>query len=184
MTRTITTNSNNAAQAAHVRMCLLAKLEFDSATIYVNNADRTIVFGGNSYLGIGDFGTLSNVEESSILSAARVNLTLSGVNPSMVSIAFNEQYQGRGATIYMAFFDDNYVLVADPMVIFKGTMDNMNIKLGAEGMITLSVISRMDDWSKAKIRRYNNEDQQSIYVGDKGLEFAEQTAQGVLLKVS
>lgn len=182
MTRTITAGSNSAAQASHVRMALLADLDFSAGNVYVSNADRTIVYDGNSYLGTGQFGTLSNVEESSILSASRVTLTLSGIDTALIATALTEHYQGRGATIYAAFFDSSYALIADPVVIFKGTMDNMNVKIGSDGTIGLSIISRLDDWQKAKVRRYNNEDQQSAYTGDKGLEFAEQTAQGTLLK--
>jgi hypothetical protein len=184
MSRSITSASNTAAQASHVKMALLVDLDFDSGNIYLTNSDRTITYASNDYLGVGQFGGVTDVEESSILSASRVNLTLSGIDPALISTAFNEHYQGRAATLYAAFLDSTYTLIADPVVLFKGTMDNMNIKLGFEGVITLSIISRLDDWQKAKVRRYNNEDQQSKYAGDKGLEFAEQTAQGVLLKVT
>lgn len=184
MARNITTDAKNASLASHVRICLLAALEFDSGTIYVSNSDRTITYGGHDYLAVGTFGSISGVEENSILAASKIDLTLTGIDPALISTAFNEHYQGRGATIYVAFLDSTYTLIADPVIVFKGTMDNMNIKIGGQGVITLGVISRLDDWNKSKVRRYNNEDQQSIYAGDKGLEFAEQTAQGVLLKVN
>jgi hypothetical protein len=182
MTRDITSASNTAAQASHVRMAMLVDLDFSSGNIYLTNADRTITYASNNYLGVGSFGTVSNVEESSILSASRITLTLSGIDPALISTALTEHYQGRDATLYMAFLDSSYALIADPVIIFKGKMDNMNIKLGMEGVIGLSIISRLDDWQKAKVRRYNNDDQQSRYTGDKGLEFAEQTAQGALLQ--
>jgi hypothetical protein len=156
-----------------------AKLQFDTFTLYVCTADRTITFDGNDYLGVGNFGGVSStIEETSELSANGMALVLSGVDPTQLAIALGENYQGRPATIYLGFLDDtSYQLVADPIIIFKGRMDTMEIKTGEMATITLRIENRLADWDRPKVLRYNNQTQQTLYQGDKGLEFVEQATE-------
>jgi len=184
MSRDITTASKNATLANDVIEVYLAKLEFGSGTSYVTTADRNIVYSGNTYLGVGGFGGISSISENAQLNPEKLELTISGVDTSNITIALTENYQGKPATIYSAYFDTTaYTLIADPVVMFKGTMDNMEIVIGKNATIKLNVISILDNWRKPKTRRYNNDDQQSEYTGDKGLEYVEQIAQGKKLEV-
>lgn len=174
MTRDITASATTASQSDVVRPFLMAKLEYTSATIYVCTADRNIVYAGNTYMGVGGFGRVSDFEESIDLQASYIDLTLSGVDSANISQALSENYQGRTATVYLGLHDANYALISDPVVLFKGKMDTQTIVLGEEGVITLRVQNQMADWNRPRVRRYNNDDQRNRYPNDKGLEFVEQ----------
>lgn len=183
MTRGISANINTEAQASTNRPVLLVKLEYDSGDVLVNSTTRSIVFNAQTYLGIGNFGNISQIDEDTELRAMGIELTLSGVQASLISQALTEDYQGRDATIWLGYVDSNLDLVdgdSGPFIIFKGRMDTQKINVGGEAKIILSVESRFVDWNRPRVSRYNNETQQLLFPGDKGLEFAEQTTEKTL----
>jgi hypothetical protein len=166
-----------ASVAGVVRPVVLAKLEFSSGTIFVSTADRTLVTpGGDSYAGVGVFGGISGVDEDVQLGANGISLLLSGVDTNLLSLALQENYQGRAATISLGLLTEAWAFVAEPVVVFKGRMDTMSIVSGSEGRINLSCENRLAAWDKARNLRFNNQTQQLRFPGDRGLEFVEQAA--------
>ena len=171
MSRALTTAAANASAADVVRPVLLIALEFSDGTVRYTTADRDVVYSSNTYTAAGHFASISQVEEGTELEANRIVVGLNGVPSANISLAIGETYQNRAATVYLGFLDDNYALIADPFVAFKGRMDSMDIELGKTATIQMGIESRLVDWDKARIRRYTNEDQQNYFAGDKGLEF-------------
>jgi hypothetical protein len=188
--------NKTAVAAAVIRPVNMVKLEFVSGTIYYTDADRDIVFGGDTYLGTGVLAGFSSVEEGVELQTYTITLSLSGVPSSVISLALNEDFQNRNCTMYTGFlgegdtidtvsdwdtiadFDSaggkDYYLIADPIEIFKGRINQMNIESGATSTVSLTVESRLVDWERPRVRRYNNADQQIEYSSDKGFEFVPQ----------
>ena len=168
----------NAAAASErvVRPLLFAELDFASETLRLTTAPYDIGWGGNSWQGIGHFGGVEAVEEGVELQAYRLRLRLNGIPTALISIALGEAYQGRAATLYLGFLNEGHQLIDTPDRLFAGRMDAMTITAGETGSIALDVESRLADWERARIRRYNNADQQQRYPNDEGLEFAEQMA--------
>ena len=68
-------------------------------------------------------------------------------------------------------------IVADPVLVFHGRMDVMNIEIGNTATITVTAESRLADWNRARTSRYTDEEQQRLYPGDKGLQYVAQTAE-------
>ena len=78
---------------------------------------------------------------------------------------------GRGSIRSKAVTFPGYALIADPVEIFKGRVNQMNIEAGETATISLTVESRLVDWERPRVSRYNNADQQVAFSGDKGFEF-------------
>ena len=76
--------------------------------------------------------------------------------------------------MFLAFLDDDYQIIEDPMLAFRGRIDTQDISLGKEANIAVNIESRLIDWERPRVRRYTNEDQQDLHSGDKGLEFVSQ----------
>ena len=169
----------NAAAAGEqvVRPLLFALLAFESEALAVTNAPFDLTWGGTTYRGVGQLGGVEAVEEGIELQAYRVALRLNGVPAALAAIALGEHYQGRAATLSMGFLDEGHALVDTPFTLFRGRMDGMTITLGETASIVLTVESRLADWERPRVRRYNNADQQQRYPGDRFFEFAEQTAE-------
>lgn len=177
-------NADSALLAAvagpHVPYLFFVQLDF-STPLRVCSAGYDIAWNGYTWLGMGTLGGLEPIEEQATLEAIGVRLTLTGIPAEMVAITLAEQYQGRPCQIWFAPLRDDMQLVVAPVRLFSGRMDTMDTEVGETATITLSAESRMVSWDKPRTRRYNNEDQQSRYPGDRGFEFVAQMVEKNLL---
>lgn len=164
-----------ASRASSVKRCYLIELDFSSGFVRVNDSDRDIVFGGNVFLGIGKLGKISDIKETTAVRVDSVTLQLSGVDPANISTALNEHYQGRPGNIWMAFFDENDVMIVDPVLTFSGVIDTMDIEIGQQAIIEVIVQNRFAKWETFPVpRRFNDEDQRLYYPDDRGFQYVEQ----------
>ena len=113
------------------------------------------------------------LEEGRETQSYTLNMRLSGVDDDNLAIALGEKYQGRDCRVWRGFLDDQHCLIDAPQLAFRGRMDTQTVDFES-GVIDLSVISRFSDWNRSRVRRFTNEDQQTEYPGDKGLEFVSQ----------
>ena len=166
----------NAAAAADrvVRPVLLADLDFASSPLRATDAPFDITVGGTPYLGVGQLGGIGAVLESTNIQTYNITLFLNGISSAIVAIALGENYQGRSAVISLVFLNESHRPVDDAMVLFRGRMDVMRITTGETASIELDCESRLADWDRPRIRRFNNADQQQRFPNDRGFEFVPQ----------
>ena len=173
--RDITTDTLAAATSPAIHPVLFVRLEFDGGDVNLHSEIGDIDFGGNTYTGVGVLGGITPADEVSDLSHSQIALTLSGLPLSIVSILFNEQYQGRAATVYLGYLDlTAHTLIDAPTVLYKGLIDTADFKKGKTFSITVTIGSRFAAWDKPQPVRYNNASQQARYPGDTGLQYIEQ----------
>lgn len=180
MTRDMTPAANTEACSSRLTLVTLAELSFASGFVRAHSGVGDLLFNGQIYKGLGQYGGISGVREGSNLEAEKLTATLSGVDPAYISIALNEQYQGRPASFWVGFLNTEGVLVADPVLIFGGSIDTMNVQVGKKATVSVSIINKLADWAKPKVRRYNNQDQQERYHGDLGLQYVESATEKTL----
>lgn len=190
MTRDLSAPNEAAATSTHgYRIVLFVDLGFDSGTVRVHSDLGDLVWGGNTYTGVGNLGAITEAEEDSELTRTPITLTLSGIPGTIVSAVLNEHYQGRPATVYLGYRDvTTGALADDPFILYRGRMDAPVIDEGEDFKVSIPVESRFAAWDRPNVARYNNADQQSRYPGDLGLEFVEQSTEkqiawGTQLKV-
>lgn len=187
MSRSIGAAVQAALEAAHVPLLVFVELDFSGGFVRVTNAPYAFEWNGYTWTGLGRLGGIEAVQEGASLEARGVALKLSGVplsgegDAENISIALNEHYQGRDARVWLAALDEQFRIIGDQKLVFLGRMDNMQIEAGRTATITLQAESRLADLERPRVRRYNNEDQQLAYPGDRGLEFAEQMVEKALL---
>lgn len=181
MSRSTTTAVDTAFAGDNVPLVLFLQMEFDSGTSRVTNAAYDISWNGYTWTGVGALGSIEPVQEGADLQAYGLALKLSGIPTTQLATALDEDYQGRQATIWAAPLDSEHRIVSDPVIVFKGRMDTMPITMGRSGEITLNLESRLVDWERARVRRYNDADQQAEYPGDLGLQFVEQMVEKQLI---
>ena len=187
MTRTIATANKNETTAEVFRPVLFLFLDLDGGDVTVNSSDQDIAwdFDGDSsdetFTGVGQFGSVSVINESADLKASGIQCMLTGVPTTHISNALSESYSGRTAKLYIGFLNSSRVLVADPMVIFAGRIDAMDIQIGKTASVSVSIESKLVDWERSRIRRYTNEDQRNLYSTDEFCEFVVQTVEKELV---
>lgn len=184
MTRDATAASITESKDAAPRPFLFVELDYPAGFIRVNSTDRTVSFdsggGPENFIGVGNLGSVTAISEGSSLKAQGVQLSLSGINAANISAAF-ENAQRRPGKIWVGFFDDDYLLVADPTLVFSGLIDSTSIDIGETATVTVFLESRLITWERAKIQRHTNENQQQRFAGDKFLEFINQMVEKEIL---
>lgn len=157
--------------ADNVPLLLFAELVFDSGTLRVTNAGHDMSWDGHNWTGVGQLGSIDAVQEGADLQAYGIKLALSGIPSDYVATALGEHYQGRACRVWLAFLDSDYRVLADPVLVFSGRMDTMDVDMGNTATITVSAESRLIDLERARVRRFNHEDQQIDYPGDLGFQY-------------
>jgi len=185
MTRALTAGVQTAATSEVARPFLAVELDFSSGFTRANSTDRLLSFdtgsGVQNFLGTGNLGRVGPAQEGTELQPYSLTLALSGVNPAHLSIALGEHYQGRAAKIWLGFLDANHAVIADPVLLFHGRMDDMPIILGETAEVAVNVESRLADWERPRISRYTDAEQQQLFPGDRGLEFVSATVEKELV---
>lgn len=172
MSRTLTNAMSTAVQSNYVRPILLVHCDFDSGDLNMWTGIGSLIYDGKTYVGTGTLLNISEIKESTQLTAQGMTITLSGVLSSLVEKARDENYQGRTLEVLFGAIDDTGVMIDDPVTMFSGFMDTMTIVDGGEtATISISVENRLIEFERTRIRRYTAEDQKLDYPQDLGLEF-------------
>tara|TARA_B110000908_G_scaffold155772_1_gene194283 strand:+ start:81 stop:689 length:609 start_codon:yes stop_codon:yes gene_type:complete len=159
-----------------VRPAYFVRMVFDSGespnVLNIWNGIGDLAYGGNTYTGTGDLLSISQITETSDISATGINVTLTGVKTSFIAIAKDHEYQGRPLSVSLGAFDASGDLIADPVIVFSGFMDTMTIsESGAYSSIGISVENKLVSFERTKVRRYTAEDQKIDHPTDKGFEY-------------
>ena len=172
MSRVLSNAMKEMAVAKVVRPIFLVHMVFDSSELNIWSGVGDLSFDSVTYTGLGDLLSISEIKETSDISATGINVSLSGVKTSLIAIAKDQDYQGRELTVRLGAFNESGSLIADPVIIFSGFMDTMTIaEAGAYSSITIAVENKLVAFERAKVRRYTAEDQKIEYPADKGFEF-------------
>jgi len=168
MTRGFSTAVNTALQAQNVNLVMFAKLEFPSGTLYVHNGLGTYTWDSQNWLGVGDLGSISKVEEGVDVSPYAITLTLSGLDATISGAALTEDYFMHPVTVYLGVLDSDDTLIDTPTQVWAGFMDQMNLTVGADGGDAIQLIaeSELSRFDKSKNLMYTNANQQQRYSGD------------------
>lgn len=177
--RTLTAGVATETGEARTVSALFARFAFDSGTTFLWSgigALTTAAMGtlpAATWQGLGTLGAVSAIEETSELRATGLTFTLSGVPSALIATALGEHYQGRAVTLWAGFFDDAGALIADPVQVFAGRMDQMEVvEAGETAAIRVSAENRLIDLERVdQVRHYTPDDQKKAFPGDKGLDY-------------
>jgi len=196
MSRDLDPSTIKAISQEVVRPFFAVELKFDGdETLRMWTGQGTLVLDdGTQWIGAGNLLDVSSIEEAAEMAVKGATITLSGVPSEVLSLALSEPYQGRVCNIYFGTFSTgsllketgNYILLQDGSRInvetgekgfnqlFSGYMDQMNIDDSAEtSTIELKVENRLIDLERARVARYTQFYQKSVYPDDDGLNFVE-----------
>ena len=172
MSRVLSNAMKEMAVAKVVRPIFLVRMVFDSSQLNIWSGVGDISFDSVTYTGLGDLLSISDIKETSDISATGINVSLSGVKSSLITIAKDQDYQGRELTVRLGAFNESGSLIADPVIIFSGFMDTMTIaEAGTYSTISIAVENKLVAFERSKVRRYTAEDQKIDHPTDKGFEF-------------
>lgn len=173
MSRTLTAGMVTELTAASKRPVLFVSAEFLSGTVYYWTGIGTIAWNGQTWLGAGQLLRVAPAEETLTVRAAGARITLSGLSAAIVALAMDEARQGKFVQCWLGFLDSAGAVIADPTVLFRGWLDDIETLIGPEmGSVTIVAESRMASSPKA-YRRFTETDQKAEYAADTFFDFVE-----------
>jgi hypothetical protein len=174
MARTLTSQQIAEITAQNMRPAIFVQAQFVSGTVYLWSGIGSIVWpvGGPTWTGVGTFGGISVISETSDVAAVGVKLTLSGIPTTILGQALDEVRQGAPVIIYQGFLTTAGGVVSNPNTAWQGRMDTAEISESGEfSAITISAESRMLDLNRSRERRYEKQDQAIDFPADLGFDY-------------
>lgn len=170
MSRSFSTNFGTAISNQVVEVFFAVYLDFASGPVGMWSGYGDITIDGNTFIGVGSLMNVSTVDETTELEAKGASITLSGISSTYLSLALQEPYQGREATIY---FGVTLSTGAREFVeIFSGELDQMNILEASDtATIQVTVENSLIKLERPIIRRFTDEDQKTRFPTDDGFKF-------------
>lgn len=180
--RTLDSAIAAASQATSCRRIYFARLEFDAGTVAWHSGYGDLTLDSIVYRGLGMIGSIAAVNEQPGVKSQALSMEVCGLKPEVVSLIQQEPYVNRKAYIHCTFLDDqDRPLVATPLLLFKGSIDEITASIGKRASVTITLKSRLADWERQRVLRYTDADQQKLYPGDRAFEFVPQLSQRKLI---
>lgn len=161
----------------------LYEVYLDAGTVYATDSYRPIAWGGNTYAADGQALDFQGLHETSDPQISTATVALSGCDQTWLANVLSHQYLGRRLVIYEFFLDSAGALVADPNIIFDGTMDAPTIDEDPgsnQCTVSLSAASVESDILRLPGRHTNDAEQQVYFPGDTGFRWMANTNKQVV----
>jgi hypothetical protein len=177
--RTFTAAVNTALQSTNYISCELVEFGLDTP-LYLTTAlwditTSTVTSGGSqTYISQGNFLAFSGFGESTELRINNVNVTFSAATNLFVDVALSDNYLHRPIAIYKQFFNTtSLALIADPVLIYRGTITGASIQDSqSETTVTFDTSNQFYDFDREAGRRTNTGSQQRHFPGDLGFQYS------------
>ena len=162
----------NRLGADHQEIFLAVKAEFDSGSIRVWTGIDDITISSETYLGAGSLLGISPPKDTSEIVTTGVQVSISGMDETVLSYALTENYQNRPVTIYLGYLSGGTSDVVGTLTVFKGRMVSMSVTDDPEGsIIAIDCENRLIDLRRPSNLRYTKESQEFLHPGDKGFDY-------------
>lgn len=133
----------------------------------------TISWDGHDWLGIADFGGVSEVTETTNIDSSSPVFYLNGIGPDLLSYVQDVVGRGFPAELYIGAFK-NGALIGDPYPASIAVTDQTEITDEGDAInVTLSTAGDMITLARPKVGRLTDADQQARYPGDRGFEYVD-----------
>lgn len=181
MPRNITQALVNAFAADDVKLADLVEFQFPSPgqTVRFNSTQIPLDWEAKNWPANAHLERLGDISESVDLRIGTTTITLGGADQSYIAIFLSQNYIGTPVRYLRGALDDNYQLIGT-IEAFVGTVSGCRM----EEDETLSNVhaqcsSHWANFDYVNGRLTNDTDQQAIYPGDFGFEFAPKTVDQV-----
>ena len=138
--------------------------------------DFPVVGATTNWEGIGSFGGLGDVEETTEISNISVSMFLSGIPAELAQHAQDQDYYRRPATIFFGVMNTalGALIGGVPTVIWSGYIDVMELAFSGDSFtILLEAESEDADFERPNGTLYSNTQQQNDFPGDRAYDLLE-----------
>lgn len=179
--RELTPSQIDAMNASHVRPFTIVSLDFPDGPVRATSLPFDITLEGQTYYGVNELGYVSEITEGLEQRSYGVNVTLTGIPSEFCYYISEQKVQGRVMRIGMGFLNADEQIIGEPLWVFVGRMDTLDMKIGPKTSVSIAGETLMIDWQRPRLRKFTDADQKAIYPDDRGLEHVAEVASKELI---
>jgi hypothetical protein len=137
----------------------------NTSTIYLTDSFHNLTHDSQTYQASGSLLSMTAIKESAILQVGRVNITLSGVDSTIIAAASTESFINNDVVVHRAIINPNTGAYIDtPRQIFDGTISNYSISESqTSSSVTIVVSSNWANFQQINGRVTNSDSQNNTY---------------------
>jgi len=121
----------------------------------------------------GELLSFDTIEETGEARVNKVSIQLSGASNTITNLFMNNDYVDRRIVIYRYFYDEQFIAIGSPVMLFDGEIQSFSInETEKSSTLTVTSASVFYDFERLNGRRTNSASQQTIFLGDKGFDQA------------
>ena len=176
MTRSLTTAVKNHLATNEIKPVHLITIGFgtpQNITDCVHDLTSSVSGSSVTYSSSKFLVSYPEVSEETDIGKSSISIALSGADQTYISLALAENIVNDSVTIYRAFLDANNAIIADPFLLYKGSVETYIIsETDNSSALSLNVVSHWADFEKRSGRKTNSTSQQRFFSGDLGMAFS------------
>ena len=176
MTRSLTTAVKNHLATNEIKPVHLITIGFgtpQNLTDCVHDLTSSVSGSSVTYSSSKFLVSYPEVSEETDIGKSSISISLSGADQTYISLALGENIVNDSVTIYRAFLDANNAIIADPFLLYKGSVETYTINENeTSSALTLNIVSHWADFEKRSGRKTNSTSQQRFFSGDLGMAFS------------
>jgi len=182
MSRGLTTAQAQAAIAAHRQILPLVELYFNSGTLLLALGPWDYTSQSGTYIHTGPLAYVKPASESAT-SQQGLEIGMTGLDPAIVELATTENYRGKLGRLLKGYIaPDSNSPIGEPVPWFIGRMKSMTITEDNASASVAVILEHYEvELSRAAPMRYNDADQQRLFAGDTGCQYAADTANKIVI---
>ena len=172
MPRTLHNDMKTAAAAETGEIFHLFDLGFSGGTLYLTDASNDVTWNSNAYVAIGGL-SYDAIQETSVLGAQTVRLTLDGVDTSIITRILQQNYIGQTAIIRFAHMATDGTITSNPVIVLQGLMnaafevrESFGDRGGGSASVTTRLVSPFAIINKLNGIRASVASHSAVYPGD------------------
>ncbi len=167
MPRTIDNDTKLESKKNVIQQVALVEILHSVAPIRLHTGIGDLVHDSNTYQGVGTLGAISAISENVSMAASGMNLSLSGIDNSLISTFQRKDIHNSDVTLWHGYFNNSTGALLVPVMIFNGFVNNTNINIGDKtSVISVNIINEITRWQKNTPKRFNDQSQKSDYPND------------------
>lgn len=155
----------NEMNSDNPRLLIAVEILYKSAPVRAHTGFGEVVIDGHTYIGIGNLGEIGAIKQSANNGPSTMNLSMSGLDPTLVAETLNERTQGSKVKIMVCSLDDNY-RATSASILLAGRVSTQRFAYGQEMSVEVEIIDRLADWQRKGSRRFDQESHTSEQSGD------------------
>lgn len=171
--KALTADFEAALRDKTLRVGFLAKIDHPSGPFYLWSGIGSLVYGGNTYAGVGKLGRVQATGETSEVKTVDTSYQLLGASIDATAATIIAQpIRGRLAQFWFALFDEAWQVIGNPVLIDQTHLDHAVVSTGEDltQSLALNGTSAIFDFRRPARIAVTNEQQQIDYPGDTGFD--------------